>query len=85
MGMKIVAAALAAGLVLGGSYGARADQAGAVTGGVVGAVGGAVVGGPVGAVVGGVGGAAVGNAVTPHRHYYYHRYGWRPHHHYYYH
>jgi len=73
---KILAAASAAALMVLASQAARADEAGAVTGGVVGAVG--------GAAVGGFGGAAVGNAMTNHRHYYYRRYGYYPHHRHYY-
>ena len=77
-GMSFLSAALLFGAL---SAPAQADESGAVGGGVAGAVGGAVVGGPVGAIVGGLGGAAIGNAMSNHRHYYYHRpYAYYPYH-----
>ena len=56
-----------------------ASQAGTLEGVAIGAGAGAVVAGPVGAVVGGVAGAVVGgpNIVTPRRHCWTDRYGYR--------
>jgi hypothetical protein len=63
MAMKTVIG-LAAGLFLGATSLAFADDGGAITGAAGGAVAGAVVGGPVGAVVGGAAGAVIGGTAT---------------------